>query len=68
MVRDRTIASTIGMIAGMIIVTGTALAAGITLFPALAMSLVGLAVGGWLGERRYLNERSTDGRDGARAT
>jgi hypothetical protein len=67
MVRDRTVASTIGMAVGMIIVTGSALAAGITLFPALALSLIGLAVGGWLGEQQYLKRSSSESRDGARA-
>lgn len=67
MVRDRTIASTVGMIAGMIIVTGSALAAGIELFPALALSLIGLAFGGWLAERHHLKRKSSESRDGARA-
>lgn len=61
MVRDRTIASSIGMALGMIIVTGGALAAGITLFPALALSLIGLAVGGWVAERQYLKRNPEDG-------
>lgn len=68
MVRDRTIASTIGMALGMVVVTGAALAAGISLFPALFVSLIGLAFGGWLGERRYVrSNQSSDERDGARA-
>lgn len=66
MVRDRTIASTIGMALGMIIVTGAALAGGITLFPALALSLIGLAFGGWLAERQYLKRSSEDGTRSAR--
>jgi uncharacterized membrane protein YdjX (TVP38/TMEM64 family) len=61
MVRDRTIASTIGMAVGMIIVTGGALAAGISLFPALSLSLIGLAVGGWVAERQYLRRNPEDG-------
>lgn len=60
MVRDRTIASTIGMVVGMIVVTGSALAGGITLFPALALSLIGLAFGGWLAERQYLKRNPED--------
>ncbi|WP_338740115.1 hypothetical protein [Haloplanus salilacus] len=66
MVRDRTIASSIGMALGMVIVTGSALAAGITLFPALALSLIGLAFGGWLGERQYLKRSSGDSTRSAR--
>jgi superfamily II helicase len=60
MVRDRTIASSIGMALGVIVVTGAALAAGISLFPALALSLIGLALGGWLAERQYLRRSSGD--------
>ncbi|WP_299332137.1 hypothetical protein [Haloplanus sp.] len=66
MVRDRTIASTIGMAVGMIIVTGAAMAAGISLFPALSLSLIGLAFGGWLAERQYVRRSSTDSRDSMR--
>jgi hypothetical protein len=51
MVRDRTKVSIIGMGIGMVTVTALGLAAGIGLFPALSLSLVGLAFGGWLAER-----------------
>jgi superfamily II helicase len=54
------------MAAGVIIVTGAALAAGIGLFPALSLSLIGLAVGGWVAERQYARRSSTDGRDDVR--
>lgn len=56
MVRHRTIVSLIGMAIGMVIVAGGALAAGIELFPALALSLIGVAFGGWLAERYWAGE------------
>ncbi|WP_248895661.1 hypothetical protein [Haloplanus halobius] len=51
------------MTMGILAVTGTGLAAGIELFPSLAMSLFGLAVGGWLGEWQYEKNRASSGRD-----
>jgi|GEM_PF-5655925 len=55
------------MTLGVVIVTGLALAAGIELFPALSLSLIGLAFGGWIAERRYEAERTGDIREDARS-
>jgi hypothetical protein len=65
--KGRTRASIVGMTLGIGIVTGLALAAGIELFPALSLSLIGLAVGGWLAERRYDADGSGSVRDDARS-
>jgi hypothetical protein len=67
--RARTRYSIAGMILGVVTVTVLGVAAGIGVFPSLAISLVGLAFGGWLAERRY--EKSSDSgsiREDARAT
>lgn len=64
MVRDRTVASIKGMIAGILLVTGLGLAAGIELFPSLSMSLVGMAVGGWLAERQHEKRETTGNQTG----
>jgi hypothetical protein len=56
MVRDRTIASTVGMIIGVVVVAGAGLYSGLSLFPALAISLVGLAIGGWLADQQYADK------------
>jgi superfamily II helicase len=65
--KGRTRASIAGMTLGGVIVTALALAAGIELFPALAMSLVGLAFGGWLAERQYESDETGSIRDDARS-
>jgi hypothetical protein len=65
--KGRTRASIAGMTLGIVIVTGLALAAGIGLFPALALSLVGLAFGGWLAERQYESGESGSTREDARS-
>jgi hypothetical protein len=65
--KGRTRASLVGMTLGVVIVTGLALAAGIELFPALSMSLIGLAFGGWLAERRYESEETDGIREDARS-
>jgi len=65
--KGRTRASIVGMTLGVVVVTGLALAAGIELFPALALSLIGLAFGGWLAERRYESEGTGSVREDARS-
>jgi len=65
--KGRTRASIIGMTLGIVVVTGLGLAAGIELFPALSLSLIGLAVGGWLAERQYETGAASDVREDARS-
>lgn len=63
--KGRTRASIIGMTLGVVVVTGLALAAGIELFPALSLSLIGLAFGGWFAEQRYEAEETGSIREDA---
>lgn len=65
--KGRTRASIIGMALGVVAVTGLSLAAGIELFPALSLSLIGVAFGGWLAEYRYETDTSGSVRDDARS-
>lgn len=51
MVQQKTIGSIVGMVIGLAVVTGLAMAGGLTLLPALALGLIGLFLGGWIVER-----------------
>lgn len=66
MVNGRTRASIGGMTLGVITVTTLALAAGIELIPSLFVSLIGLAFGGWLAEKRYERKTADSVHDDAR--
>jgi len=65
--KGRTRASIVGMALGVITVTVLGLAAGIELFPALSLSLIGLAFGGWAAERRYETDETGSIREDARS-
>lgn len=55
----RTKVSIIGMAVGIVVVTAIGLIAGFGLFPSIALSLIGLFLGGWLAEQYYTGEEST---------
>lgn len=56
MVRQRTKVSIVGMTLGVVIVAALGLMAGIGVIPSLAISLIGLFLGGWTAERLYEEE------------
>lgn len=53
MVQKKTQASIVGMAIGTVLVVALGIVAGLQLIPALAISLIGLAFGGWIAERWY---------------
>lgn len=53
MVSNKTYASIAGMAIGIVLIAALGIMAGLGLIPSLAISLIGMAFGGWLGERLY---------------
>lgn len=53
MVDNKIVASIIGMTIGVVVVAAVAMISGLGLFPSLAVSLIGLFLGGWTAERMY---------------
>lgn len=69
MVDNKTVVSIIGMTIGVVVVTALAMMSGLGLFPSLAVSLIGLFLGGWIAERMYgesaaESSTTTSGRQG----
>lgn len=68
MVRKKTYASLVGMVIGGVIVTALGLMAGIELFGALAISLIGVFLGGWTAEQLYGEEETFTAESSGRGT
>lgn len=69
MVRKKTKYEILGMVVGLVVVTALGLMAGLSIFASLAISLIGVALGGWLAERMYgepeITTEESAGRDTA---